>query len=348
MCSANIKHEVKESPISLKFAEEKNISPEDIRASLNFDPIGYKTVTGNCYNTNKCNGFEILKSMFEIVKDKYPNIKILNINGLFFRNSGSTAVQELAFSMNMAVEYLSKGVENGISAEKLIPHIMFTFGIGSQYFMEIAKNRAARVLWAKITEQYCPENTEIGKMYIHSVTCDWNKTAYDAYVNVLRTTTEAMSAMLGGTDSITIKPFDSTFKKENEFSERIARNTSVILKEEAYFDKTVDVSAGSYYIENLTDSIIENAWKLFLEIENEGGYLETLKKGIIQTQIEEIARKRDMNIAQKREILLGTNQYPNSNETISENIDEFIYNWELPAENPDTKPIKFYRGAKAF
>ena len=177
-------------------------------------------------------------------------------------------------------------------------------------------------------------------MYIHSVTCDWNKTAYDPYVNVLRTTTEAMSAILGGTDSLTVKPFDSSFEKPDKFSERIARNIQIILKEEAYFDKAVDPAGGSYFIENLTNSIAEHAWSLFTQIEAEGGYHIALDKGTIKSMIDETARQRDMNIAQRKEILLGTNQYPNKNEMI-EKIEKFY-------DTNSEEAIKLYRGASAF
>src|SRR5690606_14042641 len=142
----------------------------------------------------------------------------------------------------------------------------------------------------------------------------------DPYVNLLRTQTEAMSGVLGGADSITVNPFNSAYEKPTEFSERIARNQQILLKEEAHFDKTVDPAAGSYYIETLTDNIAEQAWKLFVEVENLGGFTAAIEKGFIQKQIKETASKRDADIATRKEIILGVNQYPNINEHIDKEL----------------------------
>ena len=330
--------------------KQRAFDKSKIRGSVNFDPIGFKTITGNCYDTQKCNGFEVLKELVEFADINIPNFKVLTINGQYFREGGSTAVQEIGYALSMASEYLTKASENGISLEKLIPKMTFNFGIGADYFIEIAKIRTARLLWAKIAETYCPENSSIGKMFIHSITCDCNKTTYDPYVNLLRATTESMSAIIGGTDSLTVKPFDSIYKKSNDFSERIARNIQIILKEESYFDKTVDAAAGSYYVENLTNSLAENSWNLFLQVENSGGYLNSIEKGSIQERIEDTAKHKDMNLAQRKETLLGTNQYANLHEQIKDSIDWSVYGNENKHrnENPKSKPLAKYRGAKAF
>ena len=326
----------------IKYISEKNLDPKKIRGSVDYDPQGHKTVTGKCYNdeTGSCNFKNKLSILYKISKDQLPNFKMITVNAQHFRNAGSTAVQEIAFGLAMGNDYIAKATETGINACDIAPKMKFTFGVASNYFMEIAKIRAARLLWSKIVEAHGVQDEADCDMYIHSVTCDWNKTAYDPYVNVLRTTTEAMSAILGGTDSLVVEPFDSTFEKPDDFSERIAGNTQIILKEEAYFDKAVDPSAGSYYIENLTNSIAEHAWKLFLEIENEGGYHEAFNKGIIKEKIEVTAHQRDMNIAQRKEILLGTNLYPNQNEQI-------ILSQSKKAEVSDNA-LKIYRAAEPF
>ncbi len=160
----------------------------------------------------------------------------------------------------------------------------FTFGIGPDFFPEIAKLRAARMLWAVIVRAYGPKSEEAALMHIHSVTGRWNKTLYDPHVNMLRTQTEAMSAVLGGAESITVEPFDAVFRTADQFSERIARNQQLLLMEESHLDKVADPGAGSYYIEELTSMMADEAWKLFLEIENEGGFLQALKNGTIQEQ----------------------------------------------------------------
>ena len=157
-------------------------------------------------------------------------------------------------------------------------------------------------------------------MAIHCETSQWNKTIYDPYVNMLRTQTEAMSATIGGADSLTVQPFDTIFKESDKFSERIARNQQLLLKEESHFDKITDPSAGSYYIENLTNSIAEQAWALFVEVENKGGYTEALKEGFIQATVKETADKRKKAVATRRENLLGTTQFPNFTEKVADAI----------------------------
>jgi methylmalonyl-CoA mutase len=226
--------------------------------------------------------------------------------------------------------------------------MQFVFAVGSNYFMEIAKLRAARMLWAKIVDAYKPKDKNYCKTFIHVVTSTWNKTLYDPYVNMLRSTTEAMSAALGGADSITVNPFDSVYKDSDEFSERIARNIQIILKEEAHFDKVSDPAGGSYYIENLTNSIAEKAWELFINIQEKGGFLEAFKEGYIQDIIDETVQKRDMNIAMRKEVILGTNQYPNFAEKADKDLNtDRIFSVSTKV-GVIGKPLKLYRGAEVF
>jgi methylmalonyl-CoA mutase len=270
----------------------------------------------------------------------------LNVNALNFGNAGATIVQELAFAMSMGNEYLANLTEKGISVDDLAGSMRFNFSIGSNYFMEIAKLRAARLLWANIVKEY-RASEDAGKMYIHCETAEWNKTIYDPYVNLLRTQTEAMSAVLGGTQSLTVLPFDIFYKEPDEFSERIARNQQLLLKEESYFDKVEDIPAGSYYIENLTDSIAAEAWKLFTETEEKGGYLNALRSGFIQEQIRESADKRRKAIATRRENLLGTNEYPNITEKIVTQI-ERVKEYPGAAEDAEVEPIQLFRSAEEY
>lgn len=204
------------------------------------------------------------------------------------------------------------------------------------------------MLWAKIAEAHNPREGKSTQAYIHSCTSEWNQTIYDPYVNVLRATTESMSAIMGGTDSLTVRPFDYAYKTTSKFSGRIARNIQIILKEEAYLDKIRDPGAGSYYIENLTDSIVNEAWKLFLTIENEGGYLEALKKGIIQNDIEAIQTLRKKNIASRKEVFLGTNQFPNILEKVRDEIVSEIAFPENSTTDYKVKPVKRFRGSEEF
>ncbi len=328
--------------------DEKKIDSAKILGSTDYDPLGNLTVTGAFYNSEEAD-FKALKELIQFGVEKLPNYRVYSVNAQNFSNSGSSIVQELGFGLAQGAEYLSKMSEAGLNLADVTKQLQFVFGVGSNYFMEIAKIRAARLLWAKIVEAYLPEDKKAGKMFIHGITSDWNKTIYDPYVNMLRVTTESMSAVIGGVDSLYVQPFDKSYREVSKFSGRIARNTQIILKEEAYLDKIVDPSAGSYYIENLTNSIAEEAWKIFLSVEEKGGYLAALKEGFIQSQIKETSAKRDKLVAQKREVFLGTNQYANSLEKIEKDVDTSIaFPESKKADNAILEPITPYRGAMAF
>lgn len=301
------------------YAKSNNLNVENIKGSFDFDPISYLLLNGDFWQS-EAQDLGQIATMIRLCKEQLSAMKLLNVNAHYFNSAGATLVQELAFGLALGNEYLALATSTGANIDDIAPRMMFTFGVGSNYFMEIARLRAARVLWAKIAEQYNPQSNESMQMYIHCNTSAWNKTLYDPYVNILRTTTESMSAILGGTNSLSIIPFDTFFKDPDEFSNRIARNQQIILKEEAYLGKVGDPAAGSYYIENLTQSIAEAAWKLFLAIEEQGGILKSIKSGWIQDEVEKSADLRREDVANRRTILLGTNQYPNSSEEMLEKI----------------------------
>jgi methylmalonyl-CoA mutase len=273
----------------IKISTERGLDPVKLCGAIEADPIGRLIVNGKlCVPVEE--GFDYLASLTSSAS-AYPNFRTVHINASHFNNAGADIVQELAFGISMGSEYMTQLTERGLSADIAASKIRFRFGIGSNYFTEIAKLRAARLLWSVVTNGFQPAYRENIKMDIHCVTSEWNKTVNDPYVNMLRTQTEAMSAILGGTDSLTVEPYDITFKKPDEFSERIARNQQLILKEEAYFDKVADPAGGSYYIENLTNLIAESAWKLFLEIEDQGGFLSAMESGFIREKLSESAGK---------------------------------------------------------
>ncbi len=324
-----------------ELVKKYNRDLDKIFGSVDIDPLGELVLKGKFLSPPDSN-FDLVKEMIEEAKH-LPHFKVLTVNGTNFHNSGSSIVEELAFSLAQGTNYLTQLTEKGLSVDKIAPRIKFQFAVGSNYFMEIAKLRSARWLWAHIVKAYGPSNNSLTAMNIHCTTSDWNKTIYDPFVNMLRTTTEAMSSILGGTDSLTVKAYNSVFEKGDKFSERIARNQQLVLKEESYFDKVIDPAAGSYYIENLTSSIAEQAWKLFIEVQEKGGFTEAVHSGFIQYKISESAKARDMAIAMKKEILLGTNQYANPIEFIDSVLDEKLFNNESIS-----KGIKSYRGAMAF
>jgi len=325
----------------------KGIKKSSLRGAVEADPLSRLMLNGTlCIPVEA--GFDYLASL---TKDNavLPYYRNIQVNGSNFTNAGSGVVQELAFTISMAVEYLSQLTDRGLKAEDAASKMRFSFGIGSGYFMEIAKLRAARILWSLITDAFKPASQLAFRMEIHCATSEWNATVYDPYVNMLRTQTEAMSAVLGGTDSLTVNPFNSAFSEPSEFSERIARNQQLILREEAYFDKVTDPASGSYYIENLTELIAEKAWELFLEIEDSGGFYSALKSGIIQEKIERSASERKSYISRRKEILLGTNQYPNPDDRVPQ-LSKVKPLSDFGGSFGDlvVKPVKLSRGSEEF
>jgi methylmalonyl-CoA mutase len=330
-----------------RIAEERGLNPASISGAIEADPIGRLLVNGKlCVPLES--GFDYLATLTETASH-FPNLRTIHLNASNFGNAGAGIVQELAFGISMGSEYVSQLTERGLSASFAASKIRFSFGTGSNYFAEIAKLRAARLLWSVVQNGYGLKGNESVKMDIHSVTSEWNKTVYDPSVNMLRTQTEAMSAILGGTDSLTVEPFDITFHQPDEFSERIARNQQLILKEEAYFDKVADPSAGSYYIENLTKLIADAAWKLFLDVEEKGGFLASLKSGFIQRIISETAARRKEDIANGKEKLLGTNLFPDNNEKALSQIDQDrVFKSQEHESDLLIDPIRLFRGSEEY
>ena len=289
-----------------------------VQFSFNFDSISYLLLHGNFYTTRENNFYEaeyLVKKIQDTrrkIQDIDINIRPITVNGHYFHNAGASAVQELAFSLASANEYLTQLTDKKIPVDDVAKSIVFSFATGSSYFIEIAKLRAARMLWARILTTYDLGLTT--PMFIHSYTSSFNKSIYDPYNNMLRSTTEAMSAAIGGADSITVNPFDNIYKHPDEFSYRIARNTQFILKAESYLEKVIDPSAGSYYLENLTDSLAKAAWNLFKEVESQGGCIESIKNNFIQNRIEETSEKRKELVSSGKQTILGVNQYANQNE----------------------------------
>jgi methylmalonyl-CoA mutase len=324
-------------------AGERKAEKKTLSGSVDFDPLGYLTIHGKFFHDEASD----LKILYQLITDAgkdLPAFRTLGIHGDFFHNAGATAVQELGYGLAIASDYLAGMADAGLDTDTGCQQIHFYYGIGSNYFMEIAKIRAARLLWAKLAEAYGAKQKRSMQTAIHSVTSGWNQTVYDPYINVLRATTESMAAIIGGTDSLVVKPFTDAYKPVTEFSARIARNIQIILKEEAYFDKVADPSGGSYYIENLTDSLIGEAWKLFLETEDQGGYLSALKKGSIQSAIATTAQNRRNAVAGSKEILLGVNHFPNQDESINnELINEIAF--PVPPDKQEVTPIREFRGS---
>ncbi len=287
---------------------------------LNIDLIGNLAKTGNWFQ-NQQNDYAVLK----ILLQKAPkNVQVLSVDASLYQNAGATTVQQIAYALAHANEYLNyfhkKNTIQSLSEEAL-KSIQFHFSVGGNYFFEIAKLRAFRVLWKLLCDDY----TLKIEPYIFVQPSLRNKTLYDYNVNMLRTTTECMSALLGGADTISNVAYDSIYHKKNEFGERIARNQLLILQEESYFKDAAQMAEGSYYIEALTKEIAKKALQIFKDIEKSGGFLKQLFAGTIQRKIKESAQKEQARFDNGEEILLGTNKYINPKDMIKDIIERYPF-----------------------
>ena len=245
--------------ILVAYFEKQGYDKEKVVGSINWDPMKKMVMKGKDVQPI----LSLAPQLVEIFKD-YPNFRCINVNTVALNNAGAYIVQELGYALAWGNEYLQQLVDAGVDADLAAKSIKFNMGISENYFMELAKFRAARLLWAQIVKQYEPKCDCACKMIVNAITSTYNQTLFDSYVNLLRSQTEAMSAALGGVHSLVVTPFNAPYEKPNEFSERIARNQQLLIKEEAHFDRIVDASAGSYYIEHLTDALAQEAWKLVL------------------------------------------------------------------------------------
>ena len=303
------RHALEVADIYTAYIERHGYAKDAIVGGIGFDPIERMLMKGK--DTTM-----LLPQMADLVKKlaDYPGLRCVMVHSDLLVNSGAYVYQELGYALAWGKEYLEEMVEAGVPAELAASKIKFYMGIGGVYFMEIAKFRAARMLWAEIVKQYTSD-AEAAKMVVNASTTTYNQTVFDSYVNMLRSQTEAMSAALAGIHSMVVTPFDAPYETPTDFAERIARNQQRLLKEECHFDKIVDVSGGSYFVEELTVAIAKEAWKLFLAVEDEGGFLAAVKAGKIQEAINGTDATRHANAGKRKEFLLGTNQFPNFTET---------------------------------
>ena len=276
----------------------------------NLDPIGELAKQGNWFTTPEKNNFETLNALAAAT----AKVSLISINSGLYQNAGATMAQQIAYSLGHVNEYFNR-------ITKINTPIVFQVSVGTNYFFEIAKLRALRLLFILIAKEYG-----------HNIDCHIlvsptkrNKTLYDYNVNLLRTTTECMSAILGGADAIANLPYDALYRKDNEFSDRIARNQLLILKHESYFNKVNNPADGSYYIESLTQQLAEKALTLFHDIEAQGGFLKQLNAGIIKRKIQESANKEQELFDTGTEILLGTNKHRNTNDHMTNELELFPF-----------------------
>lgn len=367
--------------------KKQGIDSSDVFATYLYDPYAYILASGHLPKPER-DFINDAGQVADFCREHLPGVRCLGIDARIYRDSGATLTQELGYALAAASEYLAKLTDWGLPVDDILSRLFLTFSTGSHYFLEIAKYRAARLLWSKLVNAYHPDGSTEKRfpVYIRAETSTWNNTIFDPYTNVLRHSTEGMAAALAGCDSVTVHPYDRVFKRPDEFSQRIARNTQVIFREEAHLGKVRDPAAGSYYIETLTDKVAEEAWNCFRDIEKQGGIFKAIREGYLQWTIEESRRKKDREIAFRDKLFVGTNQYPNPEEHQPEetesaysvtSIRESDYGEILMDENEnavasfakhvengallgdlvakllnpgkhDIRPIRPYRGAEAF
>ena len=298
--------------LSIDFVKKIEAVAKDKKATIycNLDPIGQLAKDGNWFTTSEKDNFETLN----LLSNSVTNSSFLSIDGSLYQNAGANMVQQIAYSLAHANEYL-----NRIST--INQPIVFEISVGTNYFFEIAKLRALRLLFNLIAKEYNPDL----KCHLLVSPTKRNKTLYDYNVNLLRTTTESMSAILGGADAVANLPYDALYHKDNEFGDRIARNQLLVLKHESYFDKVNNPSDGSYYIENLTQQLAEKSLVLFKDIEANGGFLKQLSDGIIKRKIQESADAAQELFDSGKEVLLGTNKYPNKDDRMKHDLELFPF-----------------------
>ena len=303
--------------VLVKFLQEKGWA-DDFRGSIDYNPLR-KALRHGAGNVSD----QVVAQAKKLVETVAPvkGLRVLSVDSNVLSNAGAYITQELGYALAWGADWMTLLTDAGLSATEVACRIKFNMGVSSNFFMEIAKFRAARMLWAEIVRQYKPDCTCAEKMMCHAVTSRFNQTIYDAYVNLLRSQTEAFSAAVAGVDSMTVTPFDVAYKKPDDFSERIARNQQFLLKEESHMDKVIDPAGGSYYVETLTVSIAQQAWKLFLDVEENGSFFKQVNEGTVQKAVNASCEKRHTDVARRKEILLGTNQYPNINEIAHDKIE---------------------------
>src|SRR5699024_3463557 len=298
--------------------QKQQLNSNDIRATLTYDPFVYLLQHGQ-YPKNKEELKQDIADIADFTSQQLPQVRPLSIDGGLYHHSGATIVQELGYALAAASEYLAILTDSGASPSDAAAMLTFTFAVGSAYFPEIAKLRAARLLWNNLLEAYGAD-PEANPAYLHAQTSTWNKTLYDPYTNMLRTSTESMAAAIAGCDALTILPFDRHFRQQDTFTRRIARNQQLVLREQSFIDKVADPVAGSYYIDQLTDQIGKQAWTIFQNIEKEGGLFQAIEDGFVQEAIQESRNRRDHAVAERERTFVGTSRYTNPDDKMADEI----------------------------
>lgn len=304
-------------------AQKNNVALNDLKGCIANDPFKILLEDGTL-PVDLSSVYDAMAELTKYCSLNSKNLKTICVDGQVYSNGGASAVQELGYILSTAVEYIREMLDRGLGINEIASSFRLSLTVSGNYFMEIAKIRAARVLWAKIIKEFGGDESS-ANVYIHARTARWNKTKFDPYVNMLRCTTEAFSAVVGGCDGLHVSPFDEIIRSSDEFSRRISRNIHFILGDECDLKKIIDPAGGSWYIEWLTDQVAKESWKVFQEVESDGGMLKSIKNGLPQSKIEEIRLEKVKALSKRKEVLVGTNMYPNSTEEL---LDERAMNYE--------------------
>jgi methylmalonyl-CoA mutase len=294
-------------------AQEQGVNLDELSGTIQND-ILKEFMVRNTYIYPPTPSMQIIGEIFEYCSKNMPKFNSISISGYHMQEAGAPPEIELAYTLANGLEYLKKGLEIGLDIDKFAPRLSFFWGIGMDHFMEIAKMRAARVLWAKIVKQFNPQNPKSMALRTHCQTSGWSLTEQDPFNNVARTCIEATSAVFGGTQSLHTNALDEAIALPTDFSARIARNTQLYLQKETQIIKTVDPWAGSYYVESLTHQIIKKAWEIIQDIEQQGGMTKAIEAGIPKLKIEEEAAKKQAHIDSGQNIIVGVNKFKLENE----------------------------------
>lgn len=295
-------------------AEEQGVSPELLSGTIQND-ILKEFMVRNTYIYPPLPSMKIIADIFEYTSKKMPKFNSISISGYHMQEAGATADIELAYTLADGLEYIRTGIKAGIDIDKFAPRLSFFWGIGMNHFMEIAKMRAGRLLWAKIVKQFNPKNPKSMSLRAHSQTSGWSLTEQDPFNNVTRTAVEAMAAALGHTQSLHTNALDEAIALPTDFSARIARNTQLYIQDETNICKAVDPWAGSYYVEKLTHELAESAWTLIQEVEELGGMAKAIETGLPKMRIEEAAARKQARIDSGRDVIVGVNKYHTDEKT---------------------------------
>ena len=289
-------------------AEEQGVPHEKLSGTIQND-ILKEFMVRNTYIYPPEPSMRIVGDIFEYTSNHMPKFNSISVSGYHMHEAGATADIELAYTLSDALQYVRTGIKNGLEVDKFAPRISFFWGIGMNHFMEIAKMRAGRMLWAKLMKQFNPQNPKSLSLRTHSQTSGYSLTEQDPFNNVARTTIEAMAAVLGHTQSLHTNALDEAIALPTDFSARIARNTQIMLQKETGITKSVDPWAGSYYVEKLTDQIANRAWELIEEVEELGGMAKAIESGVPKMRIEEAAARKQARIDNRKEVIVGINKY---------------------------------------